>query len=78
MKAYWLVRCNVKDADIYGEYIKLAGPAIEKHGGRYLVRGGQQAEVEGEGYERYEEVGGGEEEFQVGAEEAEVYDGATG
>ena len=52
MKAYWLVRCNVKDADIYGEYIKLAGPAIEKHGGRYLVRGGQQAEVEGEGYER--------------------------
>ena len=37
MKAYWLVRCNVKDADIYGEYIKLAGPAIEKHGGRYLV-----------------------------------------
>ncbi len=52
MKAYWMVRCNVKDAEIYSEYIQLAGPAIEKHGGRYLVRGGEQIEVEGEGYER--------------------------
>tara|TARA_Y100000590_G_scaffold205002_1_gene232563 strand:+ start:5273 stop:5560 length:288 start_codon:yes stop_codon:yes gene_type:complete len=52
MKAYWMVRCNVKDAQVYGEYIQLAGPAIEKHGGRYLVRGGEQLEVEGEGYER--------------------------
>ena len=52
MSAYWIVRCHVKNAEIYGKYIELAGPAIEKHGGKYLVRGGEQIEVEGEGYER--------------------------
>jgi uncharacterized protein (DUF1330 family) len=52
MSAYWIVRCHVKDSEVYGEYIKLAGPAIEIYGGRYLVRGGEQDEVEGGGYER--------------------------
>ena len=52
MSAYWMVRCHVKDTEVYGKYIELAGPAIEKYGGRFLVRGGEQVEVEGEGYER--------------------------
>ena len=47
-----MVRCHVKDIEVYGKYIELAGPAIEKYGGRFLVRGGEQVEVEGEGYER--------------------------
>ena len=46
-----MVRCHVKDTEVYGKYIKLAGPAIEKYSGRFLVRGGEQVEVEGEGYE---------------------------
>ena len=52
MSAYWMVRCHVKDIEVYGKYIELAGPAIEKYGGRFLVRGGEQVEVEGAGYER--------------------------
>ena len=52
MSAYWMDRCHVKDTEMYGKYIELAGPAIEKYGGRFLVRGGEQVEVEGEGYER--------------------------
>ena len=52
MSAYWIVRCHITDAVEYGKYIQLAGPAIEKHGGRYLVRGGEQVEVEGQGFER--------------------------
>ena len=52
MSAYWIVRCHVKGAEAYGQYIQLAGPAIEIHGGWFLVRGGEQVEVEGEGYER--------------------------
>ena len=47
-----MVRCHVKDTEVYGKYIELAGPAIEKYGGKYLVRGGEQVEVEGEGHER--------------------------
>ncbi|MCK4866714.1 MAG: DUF1330 domain-containing protein, partial [Alphaproteobacteria bacterium] len=33
MVAYWIGRVRVTDAGGYGEYAKLAGPAIEKHGG---------------------------------------------
>ena len=32
--------------------IDLAGPIIGKHNGKFLVRGGQQIEVEGEGFNR--------------------------
>ena len=35
MKGYWITLCNVTDPEGYGEYIKLAGPAIEKFGGRF-------------------------------------------
>ena len=52
MSAYWMVRCHVVDSDQYPKYIQLAGPAIETHGGRFLVRGGDQIEVEGSSYER--------------------------
>lgn len=39
-KGYW-ISCYraVHDQDKLGAYAKLAGPAIQKHGGRFLVRG---------------------------------------
>ena len=46
MKAYWITLCQVTDEAGYGEYIKLAGPAIEKFGGRFLARGGKQHKLE--------------------------------
>jgi len=52
MKAYWITRCHVHNSDEYDEYIKLAGPAINKHGGTFLGRGGKQIELEGGPYER--------------------------
>lgn len=52
MKAYWITRCHVHNADEYNEYIKLAGPAISKFGGTFLVRGGDQIELEGGPFER--------------------------
>ena len=52
MKAYWITRCHVHNADEYNEYIKLAGPAIIKFGGTFLVRGGDQIELEGGPFER--------------------------
>ena len=47
MKAYWITLCQVTDDEGYGEYIKLAGPAIEKFGGKYLIRGGKFFIIEG-------------------------------
>ncbi|MBH61530.1 MAG: hypothetical protein CL569_03580 [Alphaproteobacteria bacterium] len=52
MTAYWMARVNLTDADVYGEYAKLAGPAIEKHGGRFLARGGESVTLEGEDFGR--------------------------
>ena len=52
MKGYWITLCHVTDTERYGEYIKLAGPAIEKYGGKFLARGGNQEKLEGDSYER--------------------------
>ena len=52
MSAYWVARCHVTNPEKYAKYAELAGPAIEKHGGRFLARGGEQIEVEGKEYER--------------------------
>ena len=52
MKAYWVVRGNILDQEEYSKYIDLAGPTVHKHNGEFLVRGGQQIELEGEGFER--------------------------
>lgn len=47
MPALWIAHVTVTDADAYGRYAKLAGPAIEKHGGRFLARGGRFVQLEG-------------------------------
>ena len=52
MKGYWITLCHVTDPDGYGEYIKLAGPAIQKFDGKFLARGGEQVKFEGESFER--------------------------
>ncbi len=41
-KGYWVSTYRaIKDADALAEYAKLAGPAIESGGGRFLARGGR-------------------------------------
>ncbi|MDB4661814.1 DUF1330 domain-containing protein [Gammaproteobacteria bacterium] len=52
MKAYWVVRGNILNQDEYAKYVELAGPIVRKYNGKFLARGGQQIEVEGEGFER--------------------------
>ena len=47
MPALWIAHVTVTDAEAYGKYAKLAGPAIEKHGGRFLARGGRFVQLEG-------------------------------
>ena len=52
MVAYWMARVNVSDAEAYGEYVKLATPALEGHGGKFLARGGRSVTLEGEDFAR--------------------------
>lgn len=47
MAAYIIAQINVTNADKYQEYAKLAGPATQKYGGRFLVRGGAKTVLEG-------------------------------
>ena len=48
MSAYIVVDGDVTDPVRYEAYKKLAQTAIAKHGGRYLVRGGETRVLEGD------------------------------
>lgn len=47
MPALWIAHVNVTDAEAYGRYAKLAGPAIAAHGGVFLARGTRYVQLEG-------------------------------
>ena len=47
MPALWIAHVKVTDEEAYGNYAKLAGPAIEKHGGYFIARGGRYVQLEG-------------------------------
>ena len=48
MAAYILAEIEVTDPERYEAYKLLAPPAIARYGGRYLVRGGETAVLEGD------------------------------
>lgn len=52
MAAYSMVRIDVHDAEAYGKYAEIAGPAVAAHGGKFLARGGAVTHLEGEGRAR--------------------------
>lgn len=45
--ALWIAHVKVLDAEAYGKYAALAGPAIARHGGTFLARGGRYVQLEG-------------------------------
>lgn len=47
MGALWIAHVTVTDADAYGKYAELASPAITKHGGEFIARGGKFVQLEG-------------------------------
>ena len=46
-KGYWIGRVDVADLDAYMKYVEGNAEAINKYGGRFLVRGGQFENPEG-------------------------------
>ncbi|MBI28366.1 MAG: hypothetical protein CMI95_00525 [Pelagibacteraceae bacterium] len=51
-KGYWVACVNVKDKEKFKKYAELAGPAINFHGGKFLVRGNNVDNIEGKNYQR--------------------------
>jgi uncharacterized protein (DUF1330 family) len=47
MSALWIAHVTVTDAEAYGRYAALAGPAIAAHGGAFIARGGRFVQLEG-------------------------------
>ncbi|ETA51202.2 DUF1330 domain-containing protein [Ponticoccus alexandrii] len=47
MPALWIAHVTVTDAEAYGKYAELAGPAIAAHGGSFIARGGKFVQLEG-------------------------------
>lgn len=53
MPAYWIAHVRVLDADTYRGYTELAPAAFRKFGGRFLARGGESVQLEGDGLDRH-------------------------
>ncbi len=47
MPALWIAHVTVTDDVAYAKYAALAGPAIAKHGGTFIARGGHYVQLEG-------------------------------
>lgn len=52
-KGYWIGHIDVHDLEAYRPYMAAAAAAIAAHGGRYLVRGGENEVVEGQARSRH-------------------------
>jgi uncharacterized protein (DUF1330 family) len=48
VSAYVLVEIEVADPQAYAEYLPLAEASVQRHGGRYIARGGLAETLEGE------------------------------
>ncbi|MFA8384104.1 MAG: DUF1330 domain-containing protein [Pelagibaca sp.] len=48
MPALWIAHVTVTDPEAYAKYAELAGPAIAKHGGQFIARGGRYVQLEGQ------------------------------
>lgn len=47
-KGYWIASVTVHDPERYKDYVATAAPAFQRHGARFLARGGAFEELEGD------------------------------
>lgn len=47
MPAYLIADVEVQDPDVYAEYRRQVLPLVQRHGGRFIVRGGAHETLEG-------------------------------
>jgi uncharacterized protein (DUF1330 family) len=51
-KGYWIVHIDVRDPEVYQQYVKANAAAFAKYGARFLVRGGKHIVPRGKAPER--------------------------
>jgi uncharacterized protein (DUF1330 family) len=51
-KGYWIAHVHVRGQDGYQTYTKALPDILKKHGGRYVIRGGEHEVVEGSCHSR--------------------------
>jgi uncharacterized protein (DUF1330 family) len=47
MSVYMIVEIEVKNSELYSQYVERVPAVVKKHGGRYLARGGQVTPLSG-------------------------------
>jgi uncharacterized protein (DUF1330 family) len=47
-KGYWIARVDVRDTENYKDYVAAAKPAFEKFNAKFLARGGNYHQLEGQ------------------------------
>ena len=47
-KGYWIAHVTVRDGERYKDYVATAKPAFERHGAKFLARGGTYETLEGD------------------------------
>jgi uncharacterized protein (DUF1330 family) len=52
-KGYWMFHATIIDPDTYQRYVERDAEAFDKHGARFLARGGDFVPVEGSSRERH-------------------------
>ena len=52
MSGYWIVRCQYNDQEAFLEYASKASDVVKQFKGEFLVRGGEQFQMENGHYER--------------------------
>ncbi|MGE3325807.1 MAG: DUF1330 domain-containing protein [Acidimicrobiia bacterium] len=50
---YLIAEIEVSDPELYADYIPLAGVTVAAHGGRFIVRGGETVDLEGNAPKRF-------------------------
>ena len=48
-KGYWIAHVDVRDPERDTDYVATAKPAFERHGAKFLARGGPYEAMEGQG-----------------------------
>lgn len=48
-KGYWIAHVDVKDAEVYKDYVAASKVAFDKYGAKMLARGGAYEATEGKG-----------------------------
>ena len=53
MAAYWIAHITVHDMQQYQQYMQLAPTAFQKYGAKFLARGGDYVNLEGQAFKRH-------------------------